>query len=294
MNSKTSIFIRTVFRGIGQIMLQENAITGLLFLTGIFYGSVVGGIAALLSAITGTLVAYLLKYDESEIEQGLYGFSATLVGVAMVFYMSPGWVIWIAVILGAALATIIQHLFIQKKLPGFTFPFVIITWVLLYLFHHVIIEPGSVAVAAEVPEKNGFATSIHGFGEVIFQDSTISGLLFLLGVYINRPIAALYGIAGAVISAYVAIHCSEPVPDIQMGLFSFNAILCAITFAGEDRADGIYVLIAVLLSVFIDIGMLMMNWTVLTFPFVAASWITLLVKKIIPVTKSPRSAKIET
>ncbi|SDD46135.1 urea transporter [Niabella drilacis] len=282
MQSKSFIFARTVFRSIGQIMLQENALTGLLFLVGIFYGSVPGGIAALLSAVTGVLTAQLLQYDRQEIEQGLYGFSATLVGVAMVFYFQPVPVIWIAVIIGSALATILQHVFIVKKLPGFTFPFIIVTWILLYVFHHLIIEPNSVAVVNEMIEKDDFATSIHGFGEVIFQDSIIGGLLFFLGVFINKPIAALYGITGAILSAYIAIHLSEPALDIEMGLFSFNALLCAITFAGDEPVDGIFVLFSVVLTVIIDIAMLRMQWSVLTFPFVAASWVTLTLKRWIP------------
>lgn len=282
MDSKTFIFIRTLFRSIGQIMLQENALTGLLFLIGIFYGSVTGGIAALVAAATGVATAYVLKYDRQEIEQGLYGFSATLVGVALVFYFKPVPLVWVAVIVGSALATVVQHLFLAKKLPGFTFPFILVTWGVLYLFHHVIPEPNSVAVAGELLEKDDFATSIHGFGEVIFQDSVIGGLLFFVGVFINRPLAALYGMAGAILSAYIAIHLSESAPDIEMGLFSFNALLCAITFAGDDPVDGIYVLFSVVLAVGIDIAMLRMDWSVLTFPFVAASWITLLLKKVLP------------
>ncbi|MBO9618475.1 MAG: urea transporter [Niabella sp.] len=285
MQSKSFIFIRTLFRGIGQIMLQENALTGLLFLIGIFYGSLLGGIAALVSAVVGTLTAYLLKYDQQEIEQGLYGFSATLVGVAMVFFFKSVPVIWIAVIVGSVLAAMLQHFFIVKKLPGFTFPFIVVTWILLYLFHQVIPEPNSVSLVNELAEKDEFATGLHGFGEVIFQDSVIGGLLFFLGVFINKPVAALYGLAGAMLSAYIAIHLAEPTPDIEMGLFSFNALLCAITFAGDDPVDGIFVLFSVALAVVFDVLMIRIHWSVLTFPFVAASWVTLLLKKWIPVPK---------
>lgn len=158
-----------------------------------------------------------------------------------------------------------------------------VTWILLYLFHQVIPEPHSVTLANELAEKDDFATSLHGFGEVIFQDSVVGGLLFFLGVFINKPLAALYGLAGAMLSAYIAIHLAEPTPDIEMGLFSFNALLCAITFAGEDPVDGIFVLFSVVLAVAIDIAMIRVHWSVLTFPFVAASWVTLLLKKWIPV-----------
>jgi len=76
-------FIDQVLKGLGQIMLQENSSTGLLFLIGIFLGSIEGGIGAIVSTTVGTITAILLKYDKEEINAGLYGFSAALVGVAL-------------------------------------------------------------------------------------------------------------------------------------------------------------------------------------------------------------------
>lgn len=282
MQSKFFVFIQSTLKGIGQIMLQENTITGILFLIGIFYGSILSGAAALLSTLTGTVTAILLKYNRKEIEQGLYGFSATLVGVAMATFMQPNFIVWIAIIAGSALAAILQHFFIAKKIPAFTFPFILVTWILVYVFHHIIPE-GSSAVSSPGPmSDDGFDIGVHGFGEVIFQGSVMSGFLFLVGVFINRPIAALYGMMGAIISAYIAVRYAEPTLDINMGLFSFNALLCGITFAGDKPIDGIWVLLSVVLSLFIDIGMLKMGWLVFTFPFVASSWVTLLVQKYVP------------
>lgn len=282
MNAKSIIFGRTILRGIGQIMLQENAWTGALFLTGIFYGSVVMGIAALLATITGTLTAKLLKYDNGETEMGLYGFSATLVGVALTFYFKPEPVIWLAIIAGAALATVIQHFLIRKKLPGFTFPFILVTWGLLFLFHHVYMVGNSPEMSVVTPNADDFTTSTHGFGEVIFQGSVFAGIIFFLAVFISKPVAALYGIAAALLGASVSLLFAEPSVDIHMGLFSFNAVLCAITFSGEKPKDGIYVLFSVVLAVLIDVYMLKMNCSVLTFPFVAASWMTMVIKRLMP------------
>lgn len=282
MNSKSFILIRTLFRGIGQIMLQENGWTGALFLAGIFYGSYISGMAALLAVTTGTLTAKLLKYDHTAIEQGIYGFSATLVGVAMTFYFKPLPAIWLAVVAGAAVATIIQHFLSCKNIPGFTLPFILVTWMLLYFFHHVDIVTDSLAIGEIFPDADDFITSARGFGEVIFQGSTVAGILFFLAVFINKPIAALYGVAGALLSAWLSVKIGEPVTEIHMGLFSFNAVLCAITFSAEKPKDGMFVLFAVVLSVLIDIGLLKMNFSVLTFPFVAASWLTLALKKIQP------------
>ncbi|WP_249219807.1 urea transporter [Chitinophaga sp. HK235] len=265
-------------RGVGQIMLQNNAWTGVLFLAGIFYDSIIMGAAALLAVITGTLTARLLKYDEADIDAGLYGFSPTLVGVALTFYFNPVPVVWIAVVVGSVAAAMLQHFFIKRKLPGFTFPFILVTWILLYLFHHVFAPGAAVDVVGSMPVKDDFTLATHGFGEVIFQGSVIAGIIFFIAVFVNSPIAALYGVCASLLGAFISLECSEPAPDIHMGLFSFNAVLCAIAFSGNKPRDGIWVLFSVVLSVFIDVWMLQMHMAVLTFPFVAASWITLIVQ----------------
>ncbi|GAB1462232.1 hypothetical protein MASR2M52_02080 [Pedobacter sp.] len=113
-----------VLKGLGQIMLQENAITGLLFLIGIFYGSFTMGAAALLAVVSGTTTALLLKYEKSEIDKGLYGFSAALVGVAAMLFLKQVLISWIIIIIGSALATVLQNLLIKRKIPAFTLPFV--------------------------------------------------------------------------------------------------------------------------------------------------------------------------
>ena len=46
MIGKFGSALGVIFRGVGQVMLQENALTGLLLLVGIFYGSISKGFAA--------------------------------------------------------------------------------------------------------------------------------------------------------------------------------------------------------------------------------------------------------
>ncbi len=273
-------FIITLLKGLGQIMLQENAITGLLFLIGIFYGSVFMGIGAILSVFCGTMTAKLLKYKESEIQQGLYGFSAALVGVALPFYFEPALVVWIAVIIGSALATIIQHFFIVKNIPVYTLPFILVTWLVLYIFHQVFPVPMSALLAVESTEGYNFAAAFKGFGQVIFQGSLFGGIAFLIGVFVNSPIAGLYALVASIVGALLAALCSVPAETIEMGLFGYNAVLCAIVFAGDKKIDGLWVIFATVLAVAVALFMSANSLTQLTFPFVAATWLTLAVKNI--------------
>lgn len=119
--------IKTFFRGIGQVMLQSNAPTGLLFLVGIFYNSWLMALGAIIGNLVATATAFALKYPKEEIEDGLYGFNGTLVGIAVWFYFSPNAVTLITIIIGAALSTIIMNV-IKKRIPAFTAPFIISTW----------------------------------------------------------------------------------------------------------------------------------------------------------------------
>lgn len=259
-------------------MLQNNALTGLLFLAGICCGSYLMGIAAILATVTGTCTAWLFHYKEEEINSGLYGFSAALVGVALICFFQFTVIIWASIIVGSVLATILQHLFIIKKMPAFTFPFILVTWLFLVIVHYypalVRLQPAATSTYA----NDYLALCSHGFGQVIFQDNIWAGILFSMGIFIHRPIAAIYATVSIALSAALAYWFKEPVQDIFMGLLSYNAVLCAITFAGKKVEDLIFGAIAVILSVLIMI--LMRHWSLpaLTFPFVLATWIVLMIK----------------
>lgn len=279
-------FIDNVLKGMGQIMLQENRWTGLLFLIGIFIGSWQGGVAILLATSVGTFTAMKLDYDKSEINAGLYGFSAALVGVALSFFFQTTILIWILIILGGALATIIQHFFISKKIPAFTFPFIFIIWVCVFALHHFTNIPPSEMISTK-PENvaySEFITPINGFGEVIFQGGLLSGVIFFIAIFISSPAAALYGLLGSLLGAYFSYMDGESIEGIHMGLFGFNAVLSAIVFSGFKKTDGLWVLIAVLITVgiddfLIDHKILTEVGGVLTFPFVAGTCITLLLQR---------------
>lgn len=57
-NFTVPALVKVVMRGMGQIMLQENALTGFLFLAGIFYGSAYMGFAALAAVVTGAWMVF--------------------------------------------------------------------------------------------------------------------------------------------------------------------------------------------------------------------------------------------
>ena len=121
-------------RGIGQVMFQNNAFSGLLMLIGIFLNSWEMGILALSGNMISTLTAYFSGYGRDDIKDGLYGFNGTLVGIAVGVFMelSIGSLLLMAV--ASCISTWISRLFnLQRSLPGFTAPFILSIWGLLGL-----------------------------------------------------------------------------------------------------------------------------------------------------------------
>lgn len=266
----------TLLRGLGQIMLQEYAATGLLFLAGITWASPLMGLSALLAVCSGTLTAYLLRFGKEAREQGLYGFSAALVGVALVLLRGHGPGVWVAVVAGSALAAAIQHVFIKREIPVFTLPFVVVAWLLLLLLP-VPAEAASTLLPT-IPGGPLIAAIVRGFGQVIFQSDLFAGLLFLAAVAVHSRIAAFFGMAGALLAALLAIALSAAETEVEMGLWSYNAVLCAIAFAGTRPRNLVLFLISVPLAVLIGLAWNSASFPQLTFPFVAATCISLLLE----------------
>ena len=177
---KVVIFLKTILRGVGQVMLQKSAATGALFLVGIFYNSWKMGMGALIGVLCGTVFAYLFKYKKEDIEDGFYGFNAVLVGIALIYFYSLNWLLVLFIILGSALSVLVMHFMHTKNLYPYTFPFVISTWVLIIVLNFSKLIEKNVQ-AAVVFDKLDILSSISmGLGQVMFQGCIITGIIFLL------------------------------------------------------------------------------------------------------------------
>lgn len=73
----------TLGRGVGQVMFQNNALSGVLMLAGILLNSWQMALLAIVGNVVSTLTACLSGYSREDIRNGLYGFNGTLVGIAI-------------------------------------------------------------------------------------------------------------------------------------------------------------------------------------------------------------------
>ena len=273
-------------RGIGQVMFQNNAFSGLLMLIGIFLNSWEMGILALSGNIISTLTAYFSGYGRDDIKNGLYGFNGTLVGIAVGVFMelSIGSLLLMAV--ASCISTWISRLFnLQSSLPGFTAPFILSVWGLLGLCAWIMpdILLVSDAVNDTTQRINYFQTLGFGIGQVMFQGNIWTGLLFLVGVLVNSRAAAFYTVIGVLLPIPLAILLGIDADTVNMGLMGYNCVLCAIALGDRTLKSLVWASCSVLLSVILQIIGMNLGITTLTAPFVVSVWIIIGIQKLVSV-----------
>ena len=133
-------FVDCNLRGIGQVMFQDNPLSGALFFAAIVWGSIAAGvpqvaICGALAVVVATLTAQWLRVDTASLRAGLYGFNGFLVGLALATFVAPGPLLWTYVALGAAVSVVTMtataNALKALGVPTLTFPFVLVTWLLL-------------------------------------------------------------------------------------------------------------------------------------------------------------------
>lgn len=288
-------FADTLLRGISQVMLQDNRITGSLFLLGIFYNSTLFGGAVLLGTAASTLTAMALGVERSKVQAGLFGFNGALVAIALLYFLQPGPLTWGYVILAAACTTVLMaalsHVFSVWKLPALTAPFVFITLLFVLagarfgrLHTTGLLPTAGLPKATAVEGIVTFSTVteglFNGLAQVFFQGNVVTGVLFALGLLVASRVAFVAAMAGSLTGLLVAWGMGAAEPAIRAGAFGFNPALTAIALAGVfftvNATSTVYALLgavttavafAALSAALEPVGM-----PALTLPFVLTTW----------------------
>lgn len=273
-------------RGIGQVMFQNNAFSGLLMLIGIFLNSWEMGILALSGNIISTLTAYFSGYGRDDIKNGLYGFNGTLVGIAVGVFMelSIGSLLLMAV--ASCISTWISRLFnLQRPLPGFTAPFILSIWGLLGFYTWIM--PDVLLVSDAVNDTtqriNYFQTLSFSIGQVMFQGNIWTGLFFLVGILVNSRTAAFYTVIGTLLPIPLAILLGIDADTLNMGLMGYNGVLCAIALGDKSWEGLVWASCSILLSVILQIIGMNLGIATLTAPFVVSVWMIMGIQKLVSV-----------
>ncbi|MCY9389632.1 urea transporter [Bacillus haynesii] len=294
--------ITASLKGISQVILIENVMTGFLILIAITIFSYYLGIIALLSAIIGTLVGKLGAADEKIINQGLLGYNSVLTGMALASFLT-GPYMWLVALIGSAVAAIftaaMMHVTKRTEVPILTFPFVILTWFILLASYKLTgirlssalipqdLTHWKLKIAGEVNLMDGI---FHGIGQVFFLNNTVSGILIFLAVFWAGRKLGLYAVIGNAVAIIIAFLLGGERSLITLGLYGYNAILTILAVSAvfkseHNRFAFLSGIISACLTVPITAGLstylLPYGLPVLTMPFVLCSWLFLGARKVL-------------
>lgn len=297
-------FLDINLRGIGQVMFQNNPLSGLLFLAAIAWGSYAAGvpqvaIAGVLAVVVSNLMALWLRVDHEQLHSGLYGFNGILVGLALATFLAPGPLLWVYVILGAAVSVVVMLATTNVVKPwggALTFPFVLTTWLLLlatYGFSGLAgaaLPSGAVVTAFQSYKANPlqlidvFQGVFLSISQVFLKASGIAALFLLAGLAVNSIAAAAFALGGAILAVLTAHLFGAESDLITGGLLGFSPVLTAIALGTVFyQPSWRVVAYAALATVFTVITQAALNVALtpfaipaLTAPFVLVTWLFLL------------------
>lgn len=267
-----------VLRGVGQVFFQENALTGLLFVIGIAISSPLMAIGAIVGSVVGTCTARALKFNDAEIKAGIYGFNSCLVGIAMLFFFGAGITNLLLILVGAAAATILTCVLRKHvPIPTYTSAFILVTWVLYFVAK----SAGLEQVGPDgPPAAPGLASSVaRGIGQVMFQGSVWTGILFLIGIAISDWEHAILVVVGSLLGMAIGAYHHESSEEIAaLGIFGYNATLAPVALYLYRRS-----ILGPLVGIMISVPLIelfpMLGLPALTAPFVLATWSVLLLQR---------------
>lgn len=236
-------FVDSCLRGVGQVFVINNPVTGLLILVGIGYASWYMLLLGILGLVSATGMANLLGFDSASVRAGLFGYNGILCGMALgLFHFGnkdhPAEEIQVIlpVVFVGALSSVFTSALGKVTvsllgIPPFTFPFQLASWIWLLgtrsSFSYfpsnlspklagITIANGTIiaAPAAVAPISIRFVEYDHvllfesiftGISEVFLINDKICGAVMVLAIAISSPIAAGMATLGAAVGTLTAV-----------------------------------------------------------------------------------------
>ncbi|MDX5995238.1 urea transporter [Ectopseudomonas alcaliphila] len=272
--------LRALLCGFAQIFLQQHPGCGVLVLLAILVGAPELLPGALLGGLTSTWVAQRRGYPKADIAIGLYGYNGVLLGLLLSLKLPWTPQLPVLIIISAALSSLLLAPWIRRMrqhgwLPAFTFPFVLLGWLLLALLAQLELPAAPPASAPDAPELNILQlilAVLRGLGQVIFLDSPLAGLCLLLGLRLADGRMALWALLGSSGGFALALFSGWPGEGALAGLYGYNATLAAIALAQVHRNLWVPAL-GILLALLLQPGFSALGLPALTMPFILACWL---------------------
>lgn len=286
--------IRIILKNIAQVLLLNNAWTGLFVLAGIFVGNWKVGLMALSASVISLLLAKRTNYSEEEINTGLAGFNPVLTAIALTLFLVPEWysvvIVLVAIIITMPIGSAFREFFKPFGVPMLTMPYVFVSWIVLLMsfqFKFVNADVNILPNTVQEIEFSGHSIDfisafLTGFSEIFLLKNMIAGILILIGIFIASRKAGIFAIIANIIGFAAVTVLGGNHDQINDGLFGYNVILTvlALGVAFSTRIPRyISIVLGILLTVVLHAGMTTLltpfGLPVFTLPFIIATWIML-------------------
>lgn len=303
-----------VLRGCGQVMFQNNPLSGLLFFVAIFLACaqtqhlpVAWG--CLLGTVVATAAAAALLRDRYGLAQGWYGYNGCLIGAALATFLDPTPLLWgviaVSSVLSVGLTAATARALEGRQLPALTAPFVLVSWMVLLASHAFAALIPDVLPAPMLPQWPAALSSpgaVHlsslltGVSQVFLLDSPLAGVVILLGLACNDWRAVLAALLGSALAMLLAWLLAADTETVNEGLDAFSAVLTALALGWAFPLPGwrgvVWCLAgiagAVLLQGALNTLLMPLGMPSFTMPFVLVTWSYLLAK---PLTLNPSATE---
>lgn len=286
--------VRIILKNIAQVLLLNNAWTGLFILLGLFVGNWKVGIMTLAASVIALLLAKRTNYSNEEIKTGLAGFNPVLTAIALTLFLVPEWysilIAFIAIVITMPIGSAFREFFKPFGVPMLTMPYVFVSWVILLMSFQFKFVNADVNILPDTVQEIQFSGhSIHfinaflsGFSEIFLLKSIMAGLLILIGIFIASRKAGVFAIVANLIGFTAVLVLGANHDQINDGLFGYNVILTVLALGVAFRTRiqrYISIVLGILLTVVLHAGMTTLltpfGLPVFTLPFIIATWIML-------------------
>jgi urea transporter len=261
--------------GIAQVIVQPCSLSGFIILAGIAVHSWKMAVGAFIGTVIGTATAVFLNSDKKNINLGIYGYNATLIGIANIYLFQTTAISVIVLIICCALSVLVTNWIpLYLRLPAFTAPFVFITWFVILISNNIGLQPsGDILNFINNIHSAGLAEAV---GQVYIQGNGITGAIMLLAILLCSKSSFVWAIVATSLTWLLAHGLNYPDSNIQDGLYGFSAVLTAIAL--QNLKPIAFPLAGIVLTVFVTQAFILSGWPSLTAPFVFVSWLIIVIQ----------------
>lgn len=275
-----TVLSRATLNGASQVFLQAHQGCGLLILVAIGLHDLGLLAGALLGLLVGNFTAWRCGYSRRDIETGLYGYNAALLGLLIVSMLGVTPLAALLALFSSALSVPLQGWLLRcmrerASHPGLTLPFVLLGWLLLMLCG---VLEGVVDAHLAEPRLDAWGSLggiLLGIGQVMFMAAPAAGLCLLAALVLADRHAGLWTLCGSAVGLYAALLTGADEPDVLVGLAGCNPALAALALSQGYRSALVPAL-GIGLAISFQLFFSQLDLPPLTMPFILACWVAAL------------------